>query len=536
MINGCLQKQFNENSKIMKKKLTTLSTALVAFSWIAVAQPGTIDTSFGVDGTIFNDHVINSDEFIEDMVVLPDNSFVVIGYTASPNADILIAKYDADGNPDISFGNSGYTQLDLSLGGNDYGYAIKLLDDGNFLITGSVQTNDGSDAFICRLTEDGMMDNSFGTGGQGYTLLNAGAMTFATGRDIAVQSDNDILLLCSVNGITTNSDLAVFKLTQGGGLDVSFAASGVSMLDVQGFNAVDIPECIDLLPDGRMAIGGHSTTDIRVAFVVLLNSYGIIDNGFNGTGYYIYNLSMFNQKTMAINAESGKIIAAGFTANGADANGFVMRLNVDGTLDNTFGSGGIVTSDIGMTNGVLLQNIHLLDDDKLLVTGHVAGQTLNGPYALMLNQNGAPVFDFAPGGSVYPDLGTPVVGVNGSASGIQSNGKILLGGYVVGPDFPGENMYVMRLHGLENSTGLFEQKSGSAVKAYPNPASSYFKIDLNDEQINSVEIFSLNGQIALYWRTNTNHFEIPYNLPNGVYLLKVQTENNVYSSRLTIAH
>lgn len=520
----------------MKKKLITLSTALLAFTYMAVAQAGTIDTSFGIDGAIFNDHIINSDEFIEDMVVLSDNSFVVIGYSASPNANVLIAKYDADGDPDLSFGNAGLTQIDFSLGGNDYGYAIEPLDDGKFLITGSVFTNEGSDAFICRLLEDGSMDTSFGTGGQGYTFLNAGAMTNATGRDIAVQSDNSILLVCSVNGGVTNSDLAVFKLTQGGGLDVTFAANGVSMMDVLGFNAVDVPESIDLLPDGRMAIGGHSTTDTRVAFVVMLNSFGIIDNGFNGTGYYVYNLSQINQRTMAINAETGKIIAAGFTASGADSDGFVIRLNLDGTLDNTFGSGGIVTSDIGMSNGVILQNIHLLDGGNLLITGHVAGQSLNGPYALMLNQNGSAVSDFATGGSVYPDLGTPITGLSGSASGIQSDGKILLGGYVVGPEFPGENMYVMRLHGLDNSTGLLEQQTSDGVNAYPNPAASYFKIDVADEQIISVQLFSLNGQSALLWTTNSNHFDIPSNVSNGVYVLIVETENNLYRSRLTVAH
>jgi uncharacterized delta-60 repeat protein len=534
-MSGCLHKQFNANFKIMKKKITTLANALMAFSWIAVAQPGTIDTSFGDVGAIFNNHVLNSNEFIEDMVVLPDNSFVIIGNTQSPNADILVAKYDANGNPDQTFGNSGFITIDLSIGGNDYGHAIELLDDGKFLITGSVQTMSGQDAYICRLHDDGQIDYSFGTGGQGYTLLNAGTMTIAQGRDIAVLPDNSILLLCSVNGIGSNSDLAVFKLTQGGGIDLTFAASGVSMFDVLGFNAVDIPECIDLLPDGRMVIGGHSTTDIRVAFVVMLNSYGLIEQGFNGTGYYIYNLFAINQKTMAINAKTGKIIAAGFTGNGANADGFVLRLNIDGTLDNTFGSNGIVTSNIGMTNGVYLRNIHLLNNGNILATGNVEGQSMNGPYALMLDQNGSPFSDFVPSGSVYPDLGIPIIGITGSASGIQSTGKILLGGYVFSPEFTGDNMYVQRLHGLDNSTGLKEHTSRPMVKAYPNPSASHFKIDLNDEEIISVEMFSNNGQFALYWRSNSNQFDIPLNVPNGVYVLKVQTENNIYSSRLTLA-
>ncbi len=71
---------------------------------------------------------------------------------------------------------------------------------------------------------------------------------------------------------------------------------------------------------------------------------------------------------------------------------------------------------------------------------------------------------------------------------------------------------------------------------YPNPASSELNVELiNDETIQHLEIYSLNG-ILLETRRNINatNYQIQLNTNPGLYILKVITAENSYSSKFEI--
>ncbi|MBL7942228.1 MAG: T9SS type A sorting domain-containing protein [Flavobacteriales bacterium] len=514
-----------------------VAIALIGNSFLLRAQvPGTIDTDFGTNGYLLTDHVAQYGENFLDMTVLPDNSFILIGVVGGDNEDILLAKYDADGTPADGFGNMGVAQLDLSLGGYDLGFVVVPLSDGKLLIGGSTEVKSGNSGFVTRLNADGSIDNSFGEGGTGTTLLNAGNGSQATVTDIVVQPDNNILALAAVEGDNGNMDIAVFKLTAGGGIVESFASSGVSLIDLGGFNSDDIAEDLDLLPDGRMVIGGHSDSDIRVGFVMLLNTYGLIENSFNLTGYYLYNLLQMDQRVLAVNASTGKIFATGYTASGTNSDGFVLCLDTYGTPDDAFGTDGVVTSDIGTDNGIILQNIVMLEENKILLTGHTSGVSINGPYALLLTASGSPDADFAPGGSIYPELGLNIAYLSGTVAGVQSDGRILLGGYLASEDFQGDNMYMMRIFGPESASGTTDQPANAAmVHCYPNPATQYFRIETGDEKLISVSLYSAQGQLINCWKGNPGNFYLPEQMSEGVHVLVIETEQHVFSSSLVIA-
>jgi len=196
-----------------------------------------------------------------------------------------------------------------------------------------------------------------------------------------------------------------------------------------------------------------------------------------------------------------------------------------------------VISDIGNANGVYLFGIHVLEDERLLYTGSVQGQSMKGPYALMLDANGSPVSEFAPTGSIYPALDTPVTTIEGRVSGIQSGEKILLGGHFVGASFPLVNLYVMCIFGLDNSITVndFNLQSKQVI-VYPNPAVEKFRIDLAPgEVIESVELYDFSGRIIASWSRGTTVFSLPGNASAGLGLLRVVTDNRKFDTRIMIA-
>lgn len=83
-----------------------------------------------------------------------------------------------------------------------------------------------------------------------------------------------------------------------------------------------------------------------------------------------------------------------------------------------------------------------------------------------------------------------------------------------------------------------EEIAGSMVKLYPNPAVNELTIDLG--QINETEamltIVNIHGQVVLSTKVNTNELNKinVSNYANGVYNVKVQTENAVYSQKLIV--
>jgi hypothetical protein len=74
-------------------------------------------------------------------------------------------------------------------------------------------------------------------------------------------------------------------------------------------------------------------------------------------------------------------------------------------------------------------------------------------------------------------------------------------------------------------------KDNTAIVLYPNPFSEQFKIDTKGEEITSVEIFSLLGELVYNQATN-NNFINAVDLKAGQYIVQVQTEKGVSRHRI----
>ncbi|MEP7038942.1 MAG: hypothetical protein ABI891_11440, partial [Acidobacteriota bacterium] len=128
---------------------------------------GTLDTSFGTNGIV--DLPLNtSDEKLNDFIIQPNGKLIVVGdhYGSFP-AVFSVFRYNADGTRDITFGTNGVIPTQFPAG-SDFASAehVVLQPDGKIVVLGSTILNSQVDKVaLARYNADGTLDTSFGTNG-----------------------------------------------------------------------------------------------------------------------------------------------------------------------------------------------------------------------------------------------------------------------------------------------------------------------------------------------------------------------------------
>ena len=284
---------------------------------------GNIDTSFNI-GTGFG-------AAVRTLAYQSDGKLIVGGEFNSYKSSTAnhIIRLNSDGSIDNSF-NTG-------TGFNDYVYAIKIQRDGKIIVAGNFTMYNGvSVNRIVRLNIDGSIDTGFQIG-TGFNNI-----VFA----IAIQSDEKILLggqFTNYNGISSNR---IIRLNSNGTIDTGYIIGG-------GFD--NVVYAIEIQLDGKAIFGGSFTSysSVPVNRLSRLNTNGTMDALFN-TGYG------FNKEVYAISIQNdSKMIVGGtFTLVDSVAINRIVRLNSNGTTDNTFevGSGfnGTVRSLLTLSDGMII--------------------------------------------------------------------------------------------------------------------------------------------------------------------------------------
>ena len=131
------------------------------------------------------------------------------------------------------------------------------------------------------------------------------------------------------------------RLRANGAFDTTFGSGGRRTIDFGGDSGSLLGAALQ--PDGRIVLAGRS--DLQVA-VARLNPSGSLDTTFSGDGKKLFSWGGFSQATSVLVLPNGKILLAGFFGP-EGGNIQVARLNANGALDNTFGTGGKAPVDFG---------------------------------------------------------------------------------------------------------------------------------------------------------------------------------------------
>ena len=234
-------------------------------------------------------------------------------------------------------------------------------------------------------------------GGDGSVTTDIGLATTDYGLSVALQPDGKIVV--SGHSYIGSWDSAVVRYNTDGTLDNTFGGDG-KVITALG-STQEGCYAVALQPDGKILLAGGSEGDFAV---VRYNADGTLDNTFGGDGMVTTDIGGDPEWGWALVLQpDGKVVVSGQSTLGT-GDFAVVRYNADGTLDNAFGGDGMVTTDfyghvdVGRSVAVLL-------DGKILVAGLARSTTSDGLYAVVrYNADGTLDGTFGTGGKVSTDL------------------------------------------------------------------------------------------------------------------------------------
>jgi uncharacterized delta-60 repeat protein len=280
---------------------------------------------------------------------------------------------------DNSFGNNGFVS------GKKFGelYTIIQQNDGKLLAAGGFTDLNAS---IIRLLNDGTLDSSFGNNGGTTTNVGLGA------SKMLLTADGKILISDIYRDDNYKIQSYVAKFTTDGKLDSSFGINGISIIPM--YNSSVSYNQMALTPDGSIIVGGGGVNDDFTQYSVTskLSTNGIFDSSFGNNGY-AFNSAFYYMKDLAVQPD-GKIVSAGQTFG---YNFLFSRYNSDGSLDNSFGKDGNEIFTIGGYGSP--EKIIIQPNGKLMIGG-VSSEMC----ALRLNANGSLDETFGDSGKALIDF------------------------------------------------------------------------------------------------------------------------------------
>jgi uncharacterized delta-60 repeat protein len=333
---------------------------------------GSLDPSFGTTGKVTTAIGPKQDEAYA-VALQPDGKIVVAGRIFNgTNFDFALLRYHPNGSLDNSFHTTGIVTTAIGPN-NDEAYAVTIQADGKIVVAGHADNGTNADFALLRYLPDGTLDGSFGSAGIVRT-------DFGTHDDkamaMALQTDGKIVVAgWSFNG--ANEDFALARYQSDGTLDPAFHNDGRQTTDftVSPKTYQDYGRALLIQPDGMIVVAGYSDISMAKKIISLARyeTNGDMDNGFGVGGKVTVSLNIVGigdvAHAVALQTD-GKIVVAG-SVHIAVYENFdfaLLRLTSDGKLDQSFGNGGKVMTDFGVTNDQILA-VTIQPDGKILAVG-----------------------------------------------------------------------------------------------------------------------------------------------------------------------
>ncbi|VXC14391.1 hypothetical protein [Massilia sp. 9I] len=412
---------------------------------------GTLDTSFGTGGRMPFDAPFGQ---VAVPLELADGKLLFT--TQTPAGTVRVLRLNADGSADTSFGTGGV--VPLSLAGSVISVQHDLLDaNGKLVIIGGASTAgiNGSDVLVMRLNPDGSLDSGFNGSGQLRVELPG---TNEGMRAAAIQADGKLVMAGFGRG-TNNQDILVMRLNANGTPDTSFGSGGKATLAVgTSFDGSDVASSVQLLADGKILVAGYSTAPVsgttaapNDGILMRLNGDGSLDTSF-GNGGIVRAMAGANQEFLRETAllDDGSIITMGISfvdGNILDTALVLARFRPNGTLDTSFGKGGEVRLALRGVGGD--GNDLAIVNGKIVVFGSVYnnGDGYTSPMLLRLNADGSLDTSFVQPGAT--SLGNTVRADGRHFTAIDSNAAIFDAELSARGNYEGASVSVARQGGAQ---------------------------------------------------------------------------------------
>jgi uncharacterized delta-60 repeat protein len=328
------------------------------FGLARYAPNGALDHSFGTKGHI-STKIGSGGAVANGVTVQADRKIVAVGLVGALDR-FIVARYLPGGKLDTSFGTGGIAQT--ALGSNAVASAVAPQPDGKIVVSGTA----GDDFVLVRYQSDGSLDPAFGTNGVVKTSLASPA----DARAIALQPDGKIVVAGDVetDSVGPGYRFALARYLPDGSLDPSFGSSGIVTTPFGNVIAADLPfggaaGAVAIQTDGKIVAGGTLFVPWpgRGSFAIArYNADGSLDSSFGDGGRVTSSFGYAPPENpteagdfvagLALQPD-GKVVAGGFSQFGPHTEQYavaVARYLSDGSLDQSFGTGGLVKTSLAL--------------------------------------------------------------------------------------------------------------------------------------------------------------------------------------------
>lgn len=321
---------------------------------------------------------------------------------------VASSLFCAPGDLDLTFGSLG-----IAAGSNDYILSTTIQSDDSIITAGILYTNNTQKLVVSRYTPNGTLDTTFN--GSGSQTLLVGSIT--TGEAVILQPDGKIIVCGSA--FQSASDFLVTRFTPNGLLDTSFNTVGYTTTSIgSGAGATSV----SLQSTGNIIVAGTAIEGSAMLALTRYTPNGLLDTSFGINGIVTTNIPVSAVLHKIIIQSDDKIVATGYVETGGTTAFVLVRYNADGSLDNGFGTGGIVTTSIGIE--AQANSLSLQSDGNIVVTG----------YALISGESQFAAARYTTNGTLDTTFSTGIIttaiqnNAQAQAIAIEPNGAIILAG------------------------------------------------------------------------------------------------------------
>ena len=434
------------------------------------AQGITRDANFGEAGVLRKD-VDNSLQSFWRPLIQADGKIVVAHSTVGTNdsnSHLSLSRYRKDGSLDPDFGEQGQVRTVLSPEAS-YPRTLNLQEDGRILVTGIVTESDGSIRLaLLRYQSDGQLDTTFRE--DGIHILPFTSVVADEANDVAVQPDGKIL----VGGIYGNR-MTVMRFLRDGQWDPDFADDGILQLDENWFQL----SALALRPDGKLLVSGvRQGTTVKEMSITQILPNGTIDDSFGSAGLTTFRpLDDDNVGVDVVLEEDGKAVILGYGLRGSDFDYDIvlLRINADGSLDESFADDGWHILDLEEQSSDFPYRLMRQEDGKWIALGEVLFDTSMAEFSMVLlrfDEDGNLDEGFGDGGRLLEKF-SETTRFTGAA---LRDGKLITVGYIGGP-LLAETTFMIR-YSIESGGPSSTTELGLLdFEVFPNPARDQLQLN-----------------------------------------------------------
>ncbi|HLO36851.1 MAG TPA: T9SS type A sorting domain-containing protein, partial [Lacibacter sp.] len=427
---------------------------------------------------------------------------------------VALARYHTNGNLDSSFGMNGFVFTMIGSEGA-YAYSIAIQKDGKIVIAATSSRGSYNEFAVLRYNVDGGLDSTFDGDGIATNSINS---ISASAKSLAIQADGKILAAgYAFNG--SYNEFAITRYNTNGSLDSSFDEDGI-VTTLVGSTESRVND-IALQPDGKIVVAGYSYNGYNEIALARFNTDGSLDNSFDGDGKVTTDIRLYDEEANSLVVQpDGKIVIAGRGPNGTHNEFAIVRYNIDGSLDNSFDSDGIVMTGLSDNNDGAF-DLTLQADGKIVAVGYSYQSTQFDFATLQYNTNGT--LDSTFGGDGIVTTAIDSLNSFGTSVAIQADGKIITAGFSrMWPS--GYNTFSLIRYHMASSAIENPHKLKPSLNIYPNPC--YTKTSLYSNTVihnAKIEVINYLGQTVITKENLSGQiFTIDRgNMPAGVYYIQI---------------